>query len=79
MNKRVLLENKLRKMIRREISEERTGFLRDSDISSHVDACMKKLEDIAGDDDSIKIAESIVDYLNRKYIRYKKSYEKFGK
>ena len=78
--KQQILEEKIRKMVRKEmLKEEPSGFLRDSDLASAVNALMTKLEQLSGSDDSIALSEAVIDYLNKKYLRYKSAYQKYGK
>lgn len=66
----------------RNLLNEETPRVTDQLISKYVEECMDKIEKAAGGNpdkfNSIKLAETIVDYLQKKHIRYKDSAIKYG-
>jgi RNase adaptor protein for sRNA GlmZ degradation len=66
----------------RNLLNETTPRVTDHMIAKYVEECMDKIEIAAGGNpdkfNSIKLAEAIVDYLQKKHIRYKDAAIKHG-
>lgn len=79
MTKKQLIESKVRKIVKEVLNEG--GSVSTSTLTRYVDGCMDKIAEVSGlgeDYDAIKLAETIIDYLTKKYVRYKSTMIKHG-
>ena len=79
MTNQRLIENKVRRIVREVLSEG--GSVSTSTLTRYVDDCMDKIAKVSGlgeEYDAIKLAETIIDYLTKKHVRYKSAMIKHG-